>query len=1188
MKKLAFVIGLLSCSSLFADPTIKSSSALWQDIAKEQKLQQRVGGELEIKARSLILNESGLKQLLTGSNPQSTAARKIESEAYKPEIELPLPDGSFIRLRAISSPILSPEVAEQYPEIKTWRVQGIEDQAVSGRLDFTSKGFHGMLTLSDGDTIYIDPDAKSDQLYHSLSKKQNVSHFKSDFNCQVHDQHSILNDSTVAKLAGKKPEQASIAALDLITYRLAVAATAEYTSSQGGTPASAYASMVTTVNRVNEIYQRDLGIQFNLVTTDSLAYTDASTDPYTNNSTPDLVEENIRNLSAMVGSSNYDLGHVFAQGNIGGLAYVGVACDNNYKAGGATGTPNPQGETFSIEYVAHEMGHQLGATHTFNSQISSCSGGNRTPETAVEPGSGSSIMSYSGICGSDNLQNHSDAMFHSVSINQINSHTRSLNNCGVESSTGNQKPSASAGSDGIVPINTPFILDGSATGGTTYAWDQTDAGKASTVDVDLGNNAIIRTFLPSSSATRFIPNLSDLFAGTTRKGEKLPQTVRDLNFDFVVRDGDGGVDTDDKKISVKDTGSIFRVLSHGSSEIIKTGNTTSVAWSTAKTNFFPISCNNVDIKLLRVDGKMNTLKLNTPNDGSEPVIVPSSTPLMSNARIMVACSNQPFFQISSGNITVQQGSVTSDTTPPVITLNGSASISITQGESYTDAGATAVDNEDGTVNVKTTGSVDTSKPAVYTITYTATDSAGNTSTTTRKVTVVQVIDTQAPTITLNGSESISVSQGESYHDLGATAVDNIDGSVNVSLTGSVNTAVLGEYILTYTATDSSGNTATKIRTVTVSSNVTVDTTPPEISINGSAHVSIFLGDNYSDAGATATDNRDGSVNVTIHGSVDTNKLGTYTITYTAVDSSGNKATAIRTVSVNLLKDTIPPVISLLGANKIQVIKGSRFSDPGAVAVDNVDSVVSVSVSGRVNITVVGDYTLTYTAQDKAGNTATKTRHVLVVEKVLPDNIAPVITLNGDSLISTVKGEYYIELGATAVDDRDGIVNVVIAGVVNTSKLGSYNITYRAVDAAGNSALKTRKVIVTNKADIKPPVITLEGEDIYHLEVGQAFTDPGFSAFDDIDGIISVSVTGTVDTTKEGTYILSYTATDAAGNTIKKTRTVIIDKKSNGEPEKVASSGGGSIGYLLFPLIFVGLRRKKITRTIKTHNYPKAN
>jgi hypothetical protein len=319
--------------------------------------------------------------------------------------------------------------------------------------------------------------------------------------------------------------------------------------------------------------------------------------------------------------------------------------------------------------VSHEIGHQLGANHTYNSTKDSCSGG-RTQETAVETGSGSTIMAYSGICGTDNIQNDADAMFHWKSIDQISDYTRVVDsngftngsNCGIRTSTGNQKPEANAGADSTIPFNTPFLLDGSATGGSTYAWDQIDTGTVSAVDVDMGDNAIIRSLLPSANPDRYIPRLLDLFTGLSTTGEILPQTVRDVNFAFVVRDGNGGVDTDFKKISTVNTGTTFSVLSHSTAETLLTGQSINIMWEVASTDVSPINCAKVDIQLLRSDGVKNDLYINTDNDGSETIVVPGITPEMTNARIMIACTNQPFFQISAGDITIQKGADTTSGT----------------------------------------------------------------------------------------------------------------------------------------------------------------------------------------------------------------------------------------------------------------------------------------------------------------------------------------------------------------------------------------------------------------------------------------------------------------------------------------------------------------------------------------------
>lgn len=1103
MKKILFVLFLFAISNSYATSPTES---VWKDypLNEIRSFRPDITLQGQLKKRRLTLDEARLNNELRNSN---LSARSASNE--KNQIELPLPDGSFIAVEYTDSPILSDELSEQYPEIKTWSVRGVDDPSITGRIGFTSEGFHGMLTLGNGDTVYIDPEYNgSSNIYYSFSKKDNNSLFHTDFNCEVHDHHQNIIPDTLQ--TSSRVVLANAPALDRKTYRLAVAGTGEYTASQGGTTASAYASMVTTINRVNQIYQRDLGVSLQLVSGEDLIYTNAATDPYSNNSSASaLVDDNITNMTNY-GNSNFDLGHVFTRGSLGGLAYVGVACINSAnggaltsaKAGGATGISSPQGETFSIDYVAHEIGHQLGAGHTFNGTQNSCSGGNRSAATAVEPGSGSTIMSYSGICGSHNIQSRSDAMFHYVSINQVNGYVRGSagNSCGTNTSTGNQNPVANAGGTINIPANTPFMLDGSATGGTTYTWDQIDAGSASAPNVDTGNNAIIRTFLPSGSQDRYIPSLSDLFSGSSTNGVITPRTTRDLNFMYVVRDGSGGIGTSSKTVNVTDTGSTFSVVSHSSNETLFTNQSINVLWNRAFTDVAPINCANVDIQLIRSNGTKNMLLASTSNDGSEVFNIPASTPTMTGARIMVGCSDNSFFNISSGNIAIQVGS--GDLVPPVITVLGQNPVNVPFGSTYVDAGATANDDVDGSVTVTTSGTVNTNISGTYTINYSASDASGNTSTATRTVIVGPAPDTTPPVITLNGSSVINIIVGSTYNDAGATALDNVDGVVAVNSTGTVNTNVIGVYTITYTAVDAAGNSSSRNRTINVTA-TPLDTVPPVISINGASSINLEVGTNYVEAGATATDNVDGIIPVVITGTVNINVVGTYMVTYTAIDSSGNSTIVTRVVNI----------------------------------------IASVTQA--------------------------------------PDTQAPVITLNGSSVVNVEQGSAYIEFGANAFDTVDGGVTVIVSGAVNTNIIGSYTIVYTATDSAGNSSTKTRTVNVTNAPDTTPPVISLSGDVSITLQVGDEFIDDGFSAFDDRDGVVSVTVIGldAVDTSIPGVYTIIYTAVDSAGNTITEERIITVEAASpppgSSTNSSGSSSGGGSISYLLIPLgVLFAFRRRK--------------
>lgn len=653
MKKIIGLLGLITCSNIYSTPSIPE---FWQDISKNVQPVEIVGAQYkrhqQFNKRELRLNENALKDYLT-SNQESHS----ELSAAKPTrkiLELPLPNDEFVRVEVFDEDLLSKEIQERYPDTHAWKVIGVDYPSISGRIDITANGFHGMLTLENGDTVYIDPEGENNSgLYSSFSKQTNVDHFKTEFNCEVHDIEPLFGSHKHSPFASKVIAAAA-PSKNLITYRLALAGTAEYTKSQGGTSASAYASMITTINRVNEIYQRDLGIKLQLVSDESIVYNSSSSDPYTNNSALSLVSENIENLNKIIGVENYDIGHVFAQGSLGGLSFAASICQEHFKAGGVTGTPTPNGETFSVEYVAHEIGHQLGATHTFNSQQRSCGGNNRVQRTAVEPGSGSTIMSYSGLCGTDNIQTVSDAVFHWASINQITEYTSNAtdSSCGIRTSTNHEDLTVDAQQDLDIPANTPFMLKGSKSGGVSYSWDQIDTGAASAVTEDLGENAIIRSLLPSSEPSRYIPSLQNLFEGTASVGETLPKTNRELNFAFSARGVKGGLDTDFKKISVTDTGASFKVLSHSFAQSLQQEQETSIEWDVAGTDLPPINCQHVDIQLIRQNGVKNILIANTPNDGYENTVIPSDTPDMQDARIMVACNNDSFFNISAAKLNI--------------------------------------------------------------------------------------------------------------------------------------------------------------------------------------------------------------------------------------------------------------------------------------------------------------------------------------------------------------------------------------------------------------------------------------------------------------------------------------------------------------------------------------------------------
>jgi proteasome assembly chaperone (PAC2) family protein len=446
-----------------------------------------------------------------------------------------------------------------------------------------------------------------------------------------------------------------------------------------------------------------------------------------------------------------------------------------------------------------------------------------------------------------------------------------------------------------------------------------------------------------------------------------------------------------------------------------------------------------------------------------------------------------------------------DTTAPAVTPNG-ADATIELGGTYTEAGATATDAS-GTVNVVVGGdTVDTSAVGTYTVTYSATDASSNTGTASITITVV---DTTAPAVTPNGADA-TIELGGTYTEAGATATD-ASGTVNVVVGGdTVDTNTVGTYTVTYSATDASSNTGTASITITV-----VDTTAPAVTPNG-ADATIELGGTYTEAGATATD-ASGTVNVVVGGdTVDTNTVGTYTVTYSATDASSNTGTASITITV---VDTTAPAVTPNGADAT-IELGGTYTEAGATATD-ASGTVNVVVGGdTVDTNTVGTYTVTYSATDASSNTGTASITITVV-----DTTAPAVTPNGaDATIEL--GGTYTEAGATATD-ASGTVNVVVGGdTVDTNTVGTYTVTYSATDASSNTGTASITITVV---DTTAPAVTPNGADAT-IELGGTYTEAGATATD-ASGTVNVVVGGdTVDTNTVGTYTVTYSATDASSNT----------------------------------------------------------
>ncbi len=624
--------------------------------------------------RYIIPNSYKTFELNNGELEQKLLQAKLESDVKvrdsKLIIHLPTPTGEKIGFRFVESPVMSPILSSKFPSIKTYLGESM-DGTITVRFDYSPKyGFHAMIR-GVSESIFIDP-------YSFQNKKHIISYYKKDYT--NHSKQNFKEEKPISSieyqkhLEYKNQNPASIqqrsSGDQLRTYRTAIACTQQYSNFHGGTTEGTLAAMVTTMNRINGVFETEVAIRLILVDNNDDLIEYSVNAGMSNNNTGTLLNQSQDVIDDVIGNENYDLGHTFSTG-AGGLASLGVPCRTGEKASGVTGTNSPVGDPFDIDYVAHELGHQFGANHTFNGSSGSCGGGNRNEETAYEPGSATTIMGYAGLCSNHNIQSNSDPYFHAISFDEISYLTKNGygNTCASITETGNTIPEVIL-EEVIhkIPVYTAFEIEGQGTDADgdilTYSWEQMDLGPSGHPNYPSNNAPIFRAFSPSESPLRVFPRMYDILNNTQTKGELIPEYARTLNFRLTVRDnraGGGGLAFAETQVEVTEQAGPFEVIYPNGNETWGINTNYPVTWQVEDTDDGAVNSPYVNIILLHnTNGNWEETILaeNEENDGEAEVSIPNIDELIgSQNRIKIKPTNNIFFDISNDDFAITAMSI---------------------------------------------------------------------------------------------------------------------------------------------------------------------------------------------------------------------------------------------------------------------------------------------------------------------------------------------------------------------------------------------------------------------------------------------------------------------------------------------------------------------------------------------------
>ncbi|WP_010181660.1 zinc-dependent metalloprotease [Aquimarina agarilytica] len=613
-----------------------------------------------LNAQHIVWQKTVDNTFLLDTQKLANALKHVSKETKtKIRISFPNQHGILVDFIIEDNAVLPKELQKKFPLIHSYK--GISINNPELQLIFTCTETGITATLIHKDETWHIKEGKNKSEYHVITSKETIP-TNPIFDCKAAN-HSDTKNDFKATIQQKK-KAAKIGDKQLRVLRTAIAVTDDYTrffSSKAGVTngsenqkkAAALGGIVASLNRINVVYERDLGIRLELIpNNDDIIFLNTQPDRFTTKSFDELSDLSDTVIDEIIGQDNYDIGHLLTTHVLGGLARIGALCGNG-KGVGVTGFNKPEGDFFDITFFAHELGHQFGAHHTQNYPCQ------RDDATAVETGEGTTIMGYAGgPCDVPAvvIQKSSDDYFHYVSIQEIKTYIEFGASCIPTQPITNKLPSIEPLKEFNIPVSTAFALEAIVNDRDedrlTYTWEQIDNDRAIAPPVSSSSvGPLFRSLPPNPSPRRDFPEK----LGVSTKWEVLPSVPRAMNFGLTVRDGKpGGVSFLKVTVNAIDTGAgIFEITSQNSNVSYDQNSIQEVTWNVAGTTANGIDVSDVKIEI-SFDGGVTyptILAESTPNDGSENIRIPEGI-TTSQARIRVSALKHIFYAVNKSDFNI--------------------------------------------------------------------------------------------------------------------------------------------------------------------------------------------------------------------------------------------------------------------------------------------------------------------------------------------------------------------------------------------------------------------------------------------------------------------------------------------------------------------------------------------------------